>query len=47
MSPRNRTLVLLGLVLLALNLRPAAVSVGPVLAEVRAGLDLSPPRPAC
>jgi MFS transporter, CP family, cyanate transporter len=33
--------VLVGLVLLALNLRPAAVSVGPVLAEVRAGLGMS------
>lgn len=32
---------LLGLVLLSLNLRPAAVSVGPVLAEVRAGLSMS------
>nr|WP_244923621.1 MFS transporter [Nocardioides jishulii] len=41
MSTRNRTLVLVGLVLLALNLRPAAVSVGPVLAEVRDGLGLS------
>jgi MFS transporter, CP family, cyanate transporter len=30
-----------GLVLLALNLRPAAVSVGPVLAEIRAGLGMS------
>ena len=33
--------MLVGLVLLALNLRPAAVSVGPVLAEVRAGLGMS------
>jgi CP family cyanate transporter-like MFS transporter len=33
--------VLVGLVLLALNLRPAAVSVGPVLTELRAGLDMS------
>jgi CP family cyanate transporter-like MFS transporter len=33
--------VVVGLVLLALNLRPAAVSVGPVLAEVRAGLGMS------
>jgi CP family cyanate transporter-like MFS transporter len=39
--PSRRTvLVLVGLVLLSLNLRPAAVSVGPVLAEVRAGLDM-------
>ncbi len=36
-------LVLLGLVLLSFNLRPAAVSVGPVLAEVRAGLGMSAP----
>lgn len=35
-------LVLVGVLLLALNLRPAAVSVGPVLAEVRAGLGLTP-----
>jgi CP family cyanate transporter-like MFS transporter len=33
--------VLLGLVLLSFNLRPAAVSVGPVLEEVRDGLGLS------
>ncbi|MFC6288316.1 MFS transporter [Nocardioides sp. GCM10027113] len=39
--PSRRTVVLLvGLLLLSLNLRPAAVSVGPVLAEVRAGLDM-------
>ncbi|MCY7395430.1 MAG: MFS transporter [Nocardioides sp.] len=37
-SPR---LVLLGVLLLAVNLRPAAVSVGPVLAEVRADLGLT------
>lgn len=42
-SPRSLTtgLVLLGLALLAFNLRPAAVSVGPVLEEVRASLGLS------
>ncbi len=34
-------LVLVGLLLLAVNLRPAAVSVGPVLAEVRSGLGMS------
>jgi len=34
-------LVLVGLVLLSFNLRPAAVSVGPVLEEVRAGLGMS------
>ena len=34
-------LVLLGIAALAFNLRPAAVSVGPVLDEVRAGLSMS------
>ena len=38
---RAALLVLAGLLLLSLNLRPAAVSVGPVLDEVRAGLDMS------
>ncbi len=38
---RTTALLLLGLVLLSLNLRPAAVSVGPVLDEVRAGLGMS------
>lgn len=42
MHPTRRTaLVLAGLVLLSFNLRPAAVSVGPVLSEVRSGLGLS------
>ena len=36
-----RLLLLAGLLLLAVNLRPAAVSVGPVLAEVRDGLAMS------
>ena len=40
-SRRTSLLVLLGLVLLAVNLRPAAVSVGPVLAEVRHDLGMS------
>jgi CP family cyanate transporter-like MFS transporter len=40
-SRRMSLLMLVGMVLLALNLRPAAVSVGPVLAEVRQGLGLS------
>jgi CP family cyanate transporter-like MFS transporter len=41
-APRGTSgLVLVGVLLLAVNLRPAAVSVGPVLAEVRAGLGLS------
>src|SRR6476659_8955462 len=38
---RASIIVLAGLVLLSLNLRPAAVSVGPVLAEVRTGLGMS------
>jgi MFS transporter, CP family, cyanate transporter len=42
--PTRRTLlVLAGLVLLSFNLRPAAVSVGPVLKEVRDGLAMSAP----
>jgi CP family cyanate transporter-like MFS transporter len=44
-SPARRSaLVLTGLVLLSFNLRPAAVSVGPVLEEVRHGLGLSDPQ---
>lgn len=35
--------MLAGIILLALNLRPAAVSVGPVLEEVRRGLGMSAP----
>jgi CP family cyanate transporter-like MFS transporter len=43
-SPARRTvLVLAGIVLLSFNLRPAAVSVGPVLEEVRDGLGMSGP----
>jgi CP family cyanate transporter-like MFS transporter len=42
-APRRTTLVLVGLVLLSFNLRPAAVSVGPVLEEVRHGLGLTGP----
>lgn len=43
-TPARRTtgLVLVGLVLLSFNLRPAAVSVGPVLAEVRDAFSMSP-----
>ena len=37
----ERILVLVGIVTLAFNLRPAAVSVGPVLDEIRTGLDMS------
>ncbi len=39
---RTTVLVLVGLVLLSFNLRPAAVSVGPVLAEVRDSFGMSP-----
>jgi MFS transporter, CP family, cyanate transporter len=42
-AARRTALVLVGLVLLSFNLRPAAVSVGPVLEEVRSGLALSGP----
>ena len=42
MTRRTAPLFLVGLVLLSLNLRPAAVSVGPVLAEVRSALSMSP-----
>jgi len=42
-AARRTALVLVGLILLSFNLRPAAVSVGPVLEEVRRGLDLSGP----
>lgn len=38
----QRALVLLGIVVLAFNLRPAAVSVGPVLDEISDGLGMSP-----
>ncbi len=38
---RGNAAILVGLVLLSFNLRPTAVSVGPVLAEVRSGLDMS------
>ena len=39
---RQRLLVLVGMVLLAVNLRPAAVSVGPVLEELTHDLGMSP-----
>ena len=39
---RSAVLVLSGILLLSLNLRPAAVSVGPVLDELRDGLDMGP-----
>ena len=42
-APRRTALVLAGLILLSFNLRPAAVSVGPVLEEVRNGLGMSGP----
>jgi CP family cyanate transporter-like MFS transporter len=38
---RTSVLVLVGLVLLSFNLRPAAVSIGPVLAEVRSSFGMS------
>lgn len=37
----GRVLVLVAIVALAINLRPAAVSVGPVLDEIRAGLGMT------
>ena len=37
----QRVLVVLGIVVLAFNLRPAAVSVGPVLGDIRSGLGMS------
>lgn len=40
-SRRPQLLILLGIVAVSLNLRPAAVSVGPVLAEVSDGLAMS------
>jgi MFS transporter, CP family, cyanate transporter len=38
----ERVLVVVGIVVLAFNLRPAAVSVGPVLDEITSGLRMSP-----
>lgn len=40
-SPWRRALVVVGIVVLSFNLRPAASSVGPVLEEIRADLGLS------
>lgn len=40
---RATALVLIGIVLLSVNLRPTAVSVGPVLAEVRSAFGMSGP----
>lgn len=40
---RATVLILLGIVVLSFNLRPTAVSVGPVLAEVRATFSMSGP----
>ncbi len=42
MARRSAVLVLAGILLLSLNLRPAAVSVGPVLDELRDGLGMGP-----
>ncbi len=41
-SRAQRLLVVVGIVVLGFNLRPAAVSVGPVLDEITAGLSMSP-----
>jgi len=41
-SRRSTVLVLVAILLLSLNLRPAAVSVGPVLDELRDSLDMGP-----
>ena len=41
-SRAQRLLVVVGIVVVAFNLRPAAVSIGPVLGEVTAGLGMSP-----
>lgn len=41
-SSAQRLLVVVGIVVLAFNLRPAAVSVGPVLTEVTTALRMSP-----
>ncbi len=40
-STAQRVLVVLGIVVLAFNLRPTAVSVGPVLGDISAGLRMS------
>ncbi len=40
-SRAQRALVVVGIVVLAFNLRPSAVSVGPVLGEIRSGLGMS------
>ena len=41
-SRAEKVLILVGVVVLAFNLRPAAISVGPVLDEVIAGLGMTP-----
>lgn len=41
-TPAERVLVVVGIVVLAFNLRPAAVSVGPVLGELTADLAMTP-----
>jgi len=38
----EKVLVVIGIVVLAFNLRPAAVSIGPVLDEITSGLGMSP-----
>ena len=41
-SRGQRVLLVVGIIVLGFNLRPAAVSVGPVLDEVRTQLGMSP-----
>jgi MFS transporter, CP family, cyanate transporter len=41
-SRAQRALVAVGIVVLAFNLRPTAISVGPVLDEIRTGIGMSP-----
>jgi MFS transporter, CP family, cyanate transporter len=38
----QRLLVVVGIIVVSFNMRPAAVSVGPVLADIRHGLSMSP-----
>ncbi len=42
LSHRERVVIAIGLVVLAFNLRPAAVSVGPVLDDIRKSLSIGP-----
>ena len=40
-TPAGKTLVIVGIIALAFNLRPAAVSVGPVLQEIIRDMHMS------